>query len=204
MRFGTVAPAAAALVALLLVGGCAGSDAAPASVSGTPTSAATAGRPAVPTGTPSLSGPFNGTDIAWLQLTVAMHERVLPLLDLVPQRTADPAVRRLAARVRETHRADLDRSRRLLDRSGAPKTNPHEGHDMPGMVTAAELTALGTAPEAEFRRLFGQHLRAHLEQSVRVAGAEQRSGADPETTALAGTIVRTGSAYLTRLAQLPD
>ncbi|GAB3967128.1 DUF305 domain-containing protein [Plantactinospora veratri] len=204
MRLGTVAATAAALVAVLLAGGCAGSETPPASVPGTPTSAATAARPTVPTGTPSLSGPFNGTDIAWLQLTVAMHERVLPLLDLVPERTADPAVRRLAARVRETHRADLDRSRRLLDRSGAPKTNPHEGHDMPGMVTAAELTALGTAPEAEFRRLFGQHLRAHLEQSVRVAGAEQRSGADPETTALAGAIVRTGGAYLTGLAQLSD
>ncbi|MEO3930012.1 DUF305 domain-containing protein [Micromonosporaceae bacterium B7E4] len=203
MRPSAVVPAAALLVGVLLAGGCAGSAAAPPPVSGTPTGAApvTAGRPPGPAGTP---GPFNGTDIAWLQLAVAMHERVLPLLDLVPERTTDPAVRRLAARVRETHRADLERSRRLLDRSGAPKTNPHEGHDMPGMVTAAQLTALDAAPEAEFRRLFGQYLRAHLAQSVRVAGAEQRSGADPDTTSLAGAIARTGTGYLTQLDRLPD
>ncbi|GAA3780647.1 hypothetical protein GCM10022225_81240 [Plantactinospora mayteni] len=206
MRPSAVTPAAATLlVVVLLAVGCAGPAATPAPVSGTPTGAApvTTGAPPTPAGTPSPSGPFNGTDIAWLQLTVAMHERVLPLLDLVPERTAEPAVRRLAVRVRETHRADLDRSRRLLDRSGAPQTNPHEGHDMPGMVTATELTTLGTAPDAEFRRLFGEHLRAHLEQSVRVATAEQRSGADPDTTALAGAVARTGTGYLSQLAQLP-
>ncbi|GIG89301.1 DUF305 domain-containing protein [Plantactinospora endophytica] len=191
---------AALLVVVLLAGGCA---APPASAPGTPTGApAVAGQSATPAGTPSASGPFNGTDIAWLQLTVAMHERVLPLLELVPERTAQPDVRRLAAQVRDTSRTELDRSRRLLDRSGAPKTNPHEGHDMPGMVTAAELTALGAAPDAEFRRLFGRHLRAHLEQSVRVASAEQRSGADPDTTTLAGTIARTGNAYLAELTEL--
>ncbi|WP_422772287.1 DUF305 domain-containing protein [Plantactinospora sp. WMMC1484] len=196
-----VVPAGALLVVALLVGGCAGSAAPPPTIGGTPGGAAPAdpGPAANPPGTPGSSSPFNGTDIAWLQLTVAMHERVLPLLDLVPERTTEPAVRQLAARVRDTHRADLVRSRRLLDRSGAPKTNPHEGHDMPGMMTANELNALGTVSDAEFRRLFGQHLREHLEQSVRIAGAEQRAGADRETTALAAAIVRTGTEYLTQL-----
>ncbi|MDG4791157.1 DUF305 domain-containing protein [Micromonospora sp. WMMD1102] len=206
---------AALLVVVLLAGGCAGSAAPLSPVPGTPAGAARAtpahppdpsGTPGAPSeaGAPGPAAPFNGTDVAWLQLNIAMHERVLPLLDLVPRRTADPAVRRLAARIRQTHRVDLDRSVRLLDRSGAPRTNPHEGHDMPGMVTAVELATLGSAPEAEFRRLLGVHLAAHLEQSVRIAGAEQRAGADSETTALAGAIVRTGSAYLNQLGRLPD
>jgi uncharacterized protein (DUF305 family) len=205
MRTIAVVPSAALLGVLLLVAGCADSAAPPASDAGTPTSVApaTAAPPAppAPAGTGGTSaGPFNGTDVAWLQLTVAMHERVLPVLDLVPERSADPAVRRLAAQVRQTHRTDLERSRTLLDRSGAPKTNPHEGHDMPGMVTAAELTALSAANGAEFRRLFGQHLREHLEQAVRLAAAEQRSGAEPATTTLAAGIARTGTAYLGQLA----
>ncbi|MEQ4306073.1 DUF305 domain-containing protein [Plantactinospora sp. B6F1] len=209
---GTVG-SAALLVAVLLAGGCAGSAPAPASVPGTPTGVppAVAGRPSGPAGTPGpsgapsvsgLSGPFNGTDIAWLQLAVALHERVLPVLELVPTRSTDPAVRRLAAEIREGHRADIDRFRALLDRSGAPRTNPHAGHDMPGMVTDADLATLGAATGVEFHRLFGRHLRAHLEQSVRVADTEQRSGAEPTTTVLAGAVVRTGRAYLARLDQL--
>ncbi|MFY1689173.1 DUF305 domain-containing protein [Plantactinospora sp. WMMB782] len=215
MRRRAAPDTAALLVAVLLAGGCAGSAAPPSPGPGTPASAApaTPGYPPDPSGTsgapseagaPGPAAPFNSTDVAWLQLNIAMHERVMPLLDLVPRRTADPDVRSLAARIRQSHRVDLDRSVRLLDRSGAPKTNPHEGHDMPGMVTAAELAALGRAPEAEFRRLLGVHLTAHLEQSVRIAGAEQRAGADSETTALAGAIVRTGTAYLGQLARLPD
>ncbi|MFC6019317.1 DUF305 domain-containing protein [Plantactinospora solaniradicis] len=204
MRPRAVVPPTALLVVVLLVAACAGSATPPAtSDPGTATSTgpATAGS-VTPTGTTSSSDPFNGTDIAWLQLTVAMHERVLPMLDLVPAQTAEPALRRLAAQVRDTHRADLALSRKLLDRSRAPKTNPHEGHDMPGMVTAAELATLGTATDADFRRLFTHHLREHLEQATRVARAEQKSGADPATTALAAAIARTGTAYLAQLDHL--
>lgn len=191
-----VALPAALLVALLVVTGCADSAAPPVAGPGTPTSAS----PAATTHTSRSASPFNGTDIAWLQLTVAMHERVLPMLDLVPERTADPAVRRLAVQVRDTHRADLDRARKLMARTAAPPDNPHQGHDMPGMLTSAELKALGTATDPEFRRLFGQHLRDHLEQSIRIARAEQTSGADPATTALAAAIVRTATTYLHQLS----
>ncbi|MEV6371584.1 DUF305 domain-containing protein [Micromonospora musae] len=150
----------------------------------------------------ATTGAFSPTDVAWLQLTVAMSERLLPVLDLVPARTTDPAWRALAGRVEESQQADLIRSRGLLAESGAPATNPHEGHDMPGMITEAELTALRAARGLAFDRLVARHLRAHLSQAVRIARAEQGSGAHPATTALAATVVRDGSAELTRLDRL--
>ncbi|MEU7800192.1 DUF305 domain-containing protein [Micromonospora arborensis] len=148
------------------------------------------------------TGAFSPTDIAWLQLTVAMAERVLPVLDLVPARTTDPAWRHLAGPVGATLRADLDQARRFLGDSGAPTTNPHEGHDMPGMVTAEELTALRSASGQPFLRLLAEHLRAHLTQSVRVATAERANGVHPATTALAAAVVRNGTANLARLDRL--
>ncbi|MFC5923991.1 DUF305 domain-containing protein [Micromonospora vulcania] len=154
---------------------------------------------AAPTGT---AGGFSPTDIAWLQLTVAQIERLLPVLDLVPARTTDPAWRRLTTQLEATHRADLDRARRLLAESGAPATNPHEGHDMPGMVTAEELSALRSATGKPFHRLLAGHLRANLTQSVRIATAEQKGGAHPRTTALATAVVRTGNAELARLDRI--
>ncbi|MGW0214175.1 DUF305 domain-containing protein [Micromonospora chokoriensis] len=156
------------------------------------------GTPA-PTGTP---GSFSPTDVAWLQLTVAMAERLLPVLELVPARTTDPAWRRLAAQIEAIERADLDRARRLLAVAGAPATNPHEGHDMPGMVTAEQVTALRAATGSPFHRLLAGHLRAHLAQAARIAGAEQHAGAHPATTAMAGAVVRDGNAALARLDRL--
>ncbi|WBB69446.1 DUF305 domain-containing protein [Micromonospora sp. WMMD812] len=204
------------LAATLLVAGCA-ADAGPtstASSAASPSSAAnpgatgpsaSAGTSAAPAGAPdggTTGGTFSATDVAWLQLTVAMSERLQPVLDLVPDRTTDPAWRRLAARVDDACGADLVRSRRLLAESGAPETNPHEGHDMPGMVTAEELTTLRDTTGPRFHRLVAAHLRAHLTQAVRIARAEQQAGANPATKALAATVVRDGTAELARLDQL--
>ncbi|WP_433261039.1 DUF305 domain-containing protein [Micromonospora vinacea] len=192
MRQSTASPV---LIAVLLVAGC---GAGPQDAASTPpVTAPPATTAPTPTGTA-----FNPTDIAWLQLTVAMTERLLPVLDLVPARTTDPAWRRASAQVATTRRAELDRARRLLADAAAPTTNPHEGHDMPGMVTAQEMTALRTASGQSFHRLFAGHLRAHLAQSVRVATSEQQSGAQLATVALAEAVVRSGTADLERLDHL--
>ncbi|MGI5212844.1 DUF305 domain-containing protein [Plantactinospora sp. CA-290183] len=192
------------LSVVVAVAGCAGgppSDRpAPSPAATAAPSAASSGPPAAPGGTPAQ--PFNTTDVAWLQLAVAMGERVLPMLELVPARSTEPALRRLAVRLRDGHRAQLRTSRDLLARSGGPETNPHEGHDMPGMVTDAELRTLDGARGAAFHRLFLGHLRQHLEQSVRIARAEETAGADPRTKALAAEVVGSGSAALDALTQL--
>ncbi|GIJ81111.1 protein of unknown function [Micromonospora phaseoli] len=197
----SVAVPSTLLIAVLLAAGCsAGSPqvAGPSPASAPPPVAPTS--EAVPP--QGSSGPFGATDIAWLQLTVAMAERLLPVLDLVPARTTDRAWRRLAARVEASHRADLARSHRLLGVSGAPATNPHEGHDMPGMVTEDELATLRSATGKTFHRLLAGHLRAHLSQSVRIAAAAQRGGIHPATTALAAAVVRGGTTELARLDRL--
>ncbi|MEV2239375.1 DUF305 domain-containing protein [Micromonospora sp. NPDC049891] len=199
------------LATVLLVTGCAAG--APPPTPGTPppllsgVPPAPAADPAAPGGSPTaafpgVAGQFNGTDIAWLQLTVAMAERLLPMLALVPNRTTDPSWERLTTRIEATERTHLTRSRRLLADSGAPVTNPHEGHDMPGMVTDAELTALRSASGRAFHQLLAGHLRAHLTQSVRIATAERQGGDHPATTALAAAVVRAGTADLARLDRL--
>ncbi|MEU1588290.1 DUF305 domain-containing protein [Micromonospora sp. NPDC005710] len=186
------------LAAVLLLGGCGAGPRDAASTTPPPVPA-----PAVTTAPTRTGTAFNPTDIAWLQLTAAMTERLLPVLDLVPARTTDPVWRRTATEVATTRRADLDRARRLLADAAAPTTNPHEGHDMPGMVTAQELTALRAASGKPFLRLLAGHLRAHLAQSVRIAEAEQQSGVQPATLALAAAVVRTGTDELARLDHLP-
>ncbi|GIJ11517.1 DUF305 domain-containing protein [Micromonospora andamanensis] len=204
------------LATVLLVTGCAAGappSTAPPPTPGTPpplltgSPPAPAAEPAVPGGSPTTAfpgaaGQFNGTDTAWLQLTVAMAERLLPMLALVPNRATDPSWERLTARIEATERTHLTRSRRLLADSGAPAANPHEGHDMPGMVTDAELTALRSVTGRAFNQLLAGHLRAHLTQAVRIAKAERQGGAHPATTALAAAVVRAGTADLARLDQL--
>ncbi|WFE53585.1 DUF305 domain-containing protein [Micromonospora sp. WMMD1155] len=206
--------ASTVLVGVLLVAGCAAGPPGPSRTTTptpppavTPTSTEPPAVDLAPTRPPATvapapTGPFSPTDIAWLQLTAAMAERLLPVLELVPARTTDPGWRHLAAQVEATERADLHRALRLLDDAGAPTTNPHEGHDMPGMVTAEQVTALRAATGTPFHRLLAGHLRAHLTQAARVAVAEQRAGAHPAATAMAQAVVRDGNAHLARLDRL--
>jgi uncharacterized protein (DUF305 family) len=187
---GFPAPVAVLLAALLLAGGCAGSD---------PTPAASP----VVTGAPAGYAPgggFNATDLAWLQLMRPMTEQSQRLLELVPGRAADPRLAKLATRATRDNTASLAELRRLLDRSGAPPGNPHEGHDMPGLLTAEKLTAIAATTGADFDRRFADGFRAYAEQCARLAGAEQKAGTDPGTTKLAATIE---SAATGQLALLP-
>ncbi|MBQ1023394.1 DUF305 domain-containing protein [Micromonospora sp. C95] len=205
-------PLGALLGALLFVAGCAtgtppttGGPSPPRT--GPPSDLAPVTGPAPAAGSPTTvlpgtDGQFSSTDIAWLQLTVAMAERLLPILDLVPSRTTDPAWRRLATRIETGERMHLSRSRRLLVDSGAPVANPHEGHDMPGMVTDEELTALRSATGQQFHHRFARHLRAHLTQSLRIATAEQRVGSHPATTGLAAAVIRAGTVDLAQLSRI--
>ncbi|MER7362764.1 DUF305 domain-containing protein [Nonomuraea wenchangensis] len=174
---------------------------------------------------PVTSGSVNPTDIAWLQLMIPMDERVLPLLDLGTSRGHAPAVGQLAGRLRAAHVAELARLRAALHATdlpatglpatglpatglpttglpatGLPADNPHAGHDMPGMITAAELARLRTAEGPAFDTLFAGHLRAHLRQSRSVTRSEQVSGADPGIKALAAAIERTRTTQLSALA----
>ncbi|MEU8181389.1 DUF305 domain-containing protein [Micromonospora sp. NPDC049044] len=197
MRRPAVRPPGCLLLAALLVGACTG---------GSPTGPAAPSAATIATAAPvgsaasgGSTGQFSATDVAWLHLTVAMNERLLPVLELTPSRSTDAQWLTFVARLGTAHRTDLSTARRLLAESGAPATNPHEGHDMPGMVTDEELAALRSATGVAFQRRARQHVRAHLDQAVRIAAAEQRAGTHRATTALASAVVRTGNADLTWL-----
>jgi uncharacterized protein (DUF305 family) len=190
------------LLALLavLAGGCARTGSAPVAGSaagGTgPVTSTPAAGPTSPTAT------FSPTDIAWTQLMIPLNEQTLLLIELTPKQTSDPETRRLATQVGDGHRGELTRLRELLRQAGVPESNEHEGHDMPGMVTTEDLRALTAATGTAFDQLFLTNMRDHLEQTVRLARAEQGSGHEPHVRDLAKEIEQTHTVQLDLLARL--
>ncbi|GAA1652664.1 DUF305 domain-containing protein [Catellatospora bangladeshensis] len=209
MRFRVYASAA-----VLLLAGC-GAGSAPgagATVSGPPAagvaaSGAPGGDPAGGTGAATPPGaatvPSAGaisTDVAWTQLMIALDERMLAALRLAPQRAGDAALGAFAAEVARQHDTEVAELRKALAKTGAPETNPHEGHDMPGMITQENLALLAAKSGAEFDTMLAASLRAHFEQCRMLAGSEQSAGSDPAVKALAATVESTRTAALSRLA----
>ncbi len=138
------------------------------------------------------ASPFNATDTAWIQLMIPMNEQLLPALALAP-----PALASFAAELEVSHERELAELKRLRERAGLSDDNPHAGHQMPGLVSEADLAGLRLDPSG-----LPAELREHLAQGALLARGEQDNGADRETRDLAASIGAARAAQTARLAAL--
>lgn len=155
-----------------------------------------------PTPVPTSAVSFGGTDLAWVELTIAMDEELLPLLALVPANGADARLKELSAQVSVVHERELAGLRGLHDQARLPAENPHKGMPMPGMVTPEQVTEAAATRGRAFDTLLVRHLTAHLEQGVKLAESERKSGVEPQTRGLAEQALENRRTYLTELKKL--
>ncbi|MFC8128109.1 DUF305 domain-containing protein [Streptomyces sp. NPDC057302] len=177
-------PLALLLSLALLLGGCSE----PSSASGTPTAS----------GSPSLPG-ATATDTGWIQLVIPMDDQAEQLLALAVDRASAPDLATWAAASSKQHRTELSLLRPLLRRMGLPGTNVHEGHDMPGMVTEADLARGRRLTGPAFDRFVLRQLRDHLSHSRRVSRSAARSAGSGEVRRLAARIADTRADQLKAL-----
>ncbi|MGW0215568.1 DUF305 domain-containing protein [Micromonospora chokoriensis] len=168
-------------------------------------SAAVPSSAASPAAAPTVPVVLNGTDDAFIQLLIPMNEGALALIDHLDTRRsgADPSLLALLGDLRQAHQAELRDLRGILAAGNVPELNIHEGHQMPGMVTAASLDELRAAPDAEVPSRAAALLRAHLTQTVVLCRGEQTAGGSPELKALAGRIQQARATELSALDGKP-
>ncbi|WP_326700912.1 DUF305 domain-containing protein [Streptomyces sp. NBC_01754] len=187
----TVAPL---LLGLVLLTGTTACSTGPA-----PDPGATA--PPRPTTAPAPSA--DPTDTGWLQLMIPMDEGAVALLDLAARKASDPVLRSFSARLRTAQEAELAALRGLRGRMGLPDTDVHEGHEMPGMVTARDLERARAAEGAAFDRLLVTEIGDHLRQSARVSRSQTTAGSSAEAKERATALVAAREDQLAELAELP-
>jgi hypothetical protein len=149
------------------------------------------------TGTPA--SPLRGTDAAWLGLMIAMNESTLVLLDRAGPRLSDPVLSTFVTALAGTHRGELVDMLGRAERGQVPLTNEHAGHELPGIVTPADLARIEALRGPAFDAAVRVCLREHLEQGARLSASEQLSGTDPATKELARRIEQTRRADAARL-----
>jgi uncharacterized protein (DUF305 family) len=157
---------------------------APSSVASSPSSSVRAG--------------FDGMAVAFVQLAIATGDQAVKLLDQGAEQASSSELRTLAADLAEVRRAEVTTLHGILEELSVPYVNNHMGHDMPGMPTDAELSALsasGAGFDAEFTRL----LRAHLTESKTVLESSAKTLADQKTKTAARTMAKERGTALERL-----
>ncbi|WP_336084487.1 DUF305 domain-containing protein [Nocardia sp. SSK8] len=171
--------AAAALVATACGDDIGGST--PSTVAPTTTSSATAG----------ARTDFNDADVTFLQMMYPHHAQAVEMAQLVPSRTQNPELLALATQVEQAQAPEMAQITTLLTAFGepAPSAGGHGGHDMPGMMTDAQMSALEAARDAEFDRQWLEMMIDHHEGAVDMAKTELEAGVNPESRQLATAIV---------------
>jgi uncharacterized protein (DUF305 family) len=164
-----------------------------ASACSDPTPAAPVPAPAASSGAPGF---FGGTDLAWVEINIAMDEQLAPLLALPATHSRNDRVKSLNAQVKASSDTELGTLRRLRDEAKLPTENPHEGMPMPGMVQADQVKDAAAATGTAFDTLYLSLLQAHLEQGSSLAASEIKAGVEPDTLALAKQVSATREKYL--------
>ncbi|TCK21457.1 DUF305 domain-containing protein [Pseudonocardia endophytica] len=195
MRTTTVAGAAAALAAALVLTACGSSQAphAPAPQASATSSAST--------------GAHNDADVAFAQGMIPHHEQAVQMSRPAAERGADPQVAGLAARIEQAQAPEIAQMRGFLAAWGAPESAAgmsgmdHSGMGG-GMMTDQEMGQLDQARGAVFDRLYLQLMIRHHEGAVQMARTELASGTNPEARALAQRIVDSQQAEIAEMQRL--
>ena len=139
--------------------------------------------------TESVRLSYDTADVGFMSSMIRHHAQAIAMSHLAPTRGASAPVQRLAERILNAQHDEIATMQRWLRDRGQPVPDPlaatahsahatHEEHPMPGMLTDAELRALGEATGSEFdRRFLALMIRHHRGAVTMVERLFQRHGA---------------------------
>ncbi|MEU7613897.1 DUF305 domain-containing protein [Micromonospora sp. NPDC049204] len=152
---------------------------------------------------PSSPGAANAADVSFAQAMIPHHQQAVQMADLAVTRATDSDVKQLATQIKAAQGPEITTMTRWLAAWGTPaptatasgahhgesaNASPGTDHGMAGMMTDADMTALGAATGADFDRQFLTMMIAHHRGAISMARNEISNGANTDAKALAQQI----------------
>jgi uncharacterized protein (DUF305 family) len=163
---------------------------------------------------------FNDQDVEFATNMIPHHQQAIEMAAMVPDRSTDPAVLKLAADISKAQGPEIETMKVFLvqwkqaDDTPAPSATPddpnaHQGHggmdpsmSMQGMVDAAAMANLASLKGPEFDKLWMQSMISHHEGAIEMANAEIAGGANADAKNLAQQIVTAQQGEITQMKQM--
>lgn len=151
----------------------------------------------------------NAADVTFATDMIPHHEQAVQLSSLVPLRSTDPAVVKLASEISAAQGPEIQTMKGFLVQWGAPPVANHEGRgaamdgmQMQGMVDAATMTKLESLRGREFDQQFLRSMIGHHEGAVAMANVELADGMNADAKSLATQIVTAQQAEIGQMKQM--
>ena len=159
------------------------------------TTASTTAATAAAGGTAAPAADFNDADVEFAQGMIPHHEQAIEMADIAldPTVGASEPVKALATRIKAAQDPEIQLMTGWLTAWSQPvQMSTDDGHDMAsmdGMMSADEMTELGSASGPAFDTMWQEMMIRHHEGAIGMANAEIIDGSNAEAIALANQIV---------------
>jgi uncharacterized protein (DUF305 family) len=150
-------------------------------------------------------GEHNAADVAFAQGMIPHHRQAIEMADLAVTRAESAEVRKLANEIKKAQDPEIKVLSGWLTSWGEQlpaEGAGHEGHAMSGMMTAEEMKELESASGKAFDTAFLTMMVKHHEGAVAMAKTEQAGGTYQPAKDMAGQIITSQSAEITRMNTL--
>jgi len=149
----------------------------------------------------------DAADLTFVTGMIPHHEQAVQMSAMVPERSTNPAVIKLAADISAAQGPEIATMKAWLAQwtGGNDAGAAHEGHDMgamDGMVDDATMTKLDTLKGPDFDTLWLRSMIGHHEGAITMANTEIADGANPDAKALATQIVTTQQAEIDQMKKM--
>ncbi|MBX3196203.1 MAG: DUF305 domain-containing protein [Microbacteriaceae bacterium] len=192
MKLRTIALAASALTAVLVLAAC----------SGTPS-----GNPTDMGGVPSDSASqFNDADVTFATGMIAHHEQAIEMADLLLDKEGvDERVIDLALDIKAAQQPEIDTMTSWLADWGQSTDSGMNGMNHgDGMMSDTDMSDLEAATGPEAARLFLEQMTQHHEGAIAMAQTELSTGQNLDALTLAQTIIDAQTAEIATMREILD
>ena len=158
-----------------------------------------------PSGSPAAGAPSNA-EVAFTSNMISRHAQAAVMANMANAQATDPKLKQLATTMMANQQPQLKTMSEQMTRWGMPVPAMGNGHDMGsmgaagnGMMTSAQMNALGKARGAGFDRMWLQTMIKHHQGAVAISRTELAQGSNPDNKKLAQAINDAQSAELTQM-----
>ena len=160
---------------------------------------------------------FNDADVAFATGMIPHHQQAVELSAMVPTRSTNPEVIKLAAEISAAQGPEIERMKAFLvtwnksadsggqEQSDSGHESGHEGHDMggmQGMVDGATMTKLESLKGNDFDTLWLTSMIGHHEGAIGMANTELADGVSADAKKLAEQIVTVQRAEIAQMKKM--
>ena len=149
----------------------------------------------------------NADDVMFAQMMIPHHQQAIELAAMVPDRSTDPDVIALAAKIAGEQQPEINTMKALLlqwdvDPNEMSHESGHAGMAMAGMVDDATMVKLDNLKGTDFDTLWLQSMISHHEGARAMAKTEIADGKSADMVTLAGSIVTAQQAEIDQMKQM--